>query len=73
MSEQDLHLTTLAVALPEFRKFNEMHLYLGVTFVVVSDEGKAPGSSCSPLSGDVDVSHISVFVEQRLQILYKNI
>ncbi len=48
-----------------------MHLYLSVTFVVVSDEGKAPGSSCSPLCGDVDVSHISVFVEQRLQVLYK--
>jgi len=47
-----------------------LYNYLGVSAIVVANEGKSPGSASSSFTGDVDVSHITVLLKQRLQVLW---
>ena len=49
-----------------------LYNYLGVSTVIVADKGKPSRSACAPLTGDVDVSHITVLLKQRLQVLQRS-
>ena len=46
-----------------------LYNYLGVSSIVVANEGKASRPPSSSFTGDVDITYIPVLLKQRLQVL----
>ena len=49
-----------------------LYNYLGVSSIVVANEGKASGSPSSSFTGNVDIAYIPVLLKQRLQVLQRD-